>query len=175
MFGNSLYYEIHDLLYYLYMNRKMTSVFLWLMTFSYVLWRQVTWNDAQWRPPQSFSRYHCTVIKHLTKSSFTMSVFYNEADRELSFRNSILTTKKEKWTKPIDLSDVSEDSLKGGRGNKIVFQTNRPYLSPHRDVVRPQSTIHQHLHKSIVARNSNDDMQIAFFIKTPETIRKSIT
>lgn len=93
----------------------------------------------------------------------------------LSFRNSILTTKKEKWTKPIDSSDVSEGGLKGGRGNKIVFQTNRPNLSPHRDVVRPQSTIHQHLHKSIVARNSNGDMQIAFFIKTPETIWKSIT
>lgn len=133
------------------------------------------WYNAQWRPPQSFSRYHCTAIQHLTKSSFTMFVLYNETDRELSFRNSILTTKKEKWTKPIHSSDVSEGGLKGGRGNKIVFQTNRPNLSPHRDVVRPQSTIHQHLHKSIEARNSNDDMQIAFFIKTPETIWKSIT
>lgn len=91
------------------------------------------------------------------------------------FQEFYTNNKKEKWTKPIDSSDVSEGGLKGGRGNKIVFQTNRPNLSPHRDVVRPQSTIHQHLHKSIVARNSNDDMQIAFFIKTPETIWKSIT
>lgn len=91
------------------------------------------------------------------------------------FQEFYTNNKKEKWTKPTDSSDVSEGGLKGGRGNKIVFQTNRPNLSPHRDVVRPQSTIHQHLHKSIVARNSNDDMQIAFFIKTPETIWKSIT
>lgn len=74
------------------------------------------WYNAQWRPPQSFSRYHCTAIQHLTKSSFTMFVLYNETDRELSFRNSILTTKKEKWTKPIDSSDVSEGGLKGVGG-----------------------------------------------------------